>query len=174
MKRAIKFKLKNGKEVVIRPLKADDYDAFVKFYKEFVNGPSAKMNFEYPGAPVESKEHYVNAWTNKFVLNLMNFYIKNEFPIFAEFLIDNLAKQLDYQNFSEKYKKYKEKHFTGFTYSGYVHWYDLLGINRYNKEKRSNDVLWHMYSNEEDYLNKINEIFKDKYSIENFKNIVNI
>ena len=73
MKRAIKFKLKNGKEVVIRPLKADDYDAFVKFYKEFVNGPSAKMNFEYSGAPVAQKEHYVNAWTNKNFLYIAAF-----------------------------------------------------------------------------------------------------
>ena len=37
MKRAIKFKLKNGKVVTIRPLRADDYDAFAKFNKDFAN-----------------------------------------------------------------------------------------------------------------------------------------
>ncbi len=73
MKRAIKFKLKNGKVVTIRPLRADDYDAFVKFNKEFANGPSAKMNFEYSGAPVEPKENYVKVWSNKNYLYIAAF-----------------------------------------------------------------------------------------------------
>ena len=33
MNRAIKFKLKNGKEVVIRPMKIGDSDAFMKYIK---------------------------------------------------------------------------------------------------------------------------------------------
>ena len=65
MNRSIKFKLKNGWVLTIRPLRADDYDAFAKFNKDFANGPSAKMNFEYPGAPIESKEQLVKAWTNQ-------------------------------------------------------------------------------------------------------------
>lgn len=65
MNRSIKFKLKSGKEVTIRRLKPDDYDAFAKFNKDFAKGPSAKMNFEYPGAPIESKEQLVKAWTNQ-------------------------------------------------------------------------------------------------------------
>ncbi|MFQ6695742.1 MAG: hypothetical protein ACLRFF_01325 [Alphaproteobacteria bacterium] len=73
MKRAIKFKLKNGRVVTIRLLRADDYDAFVKFNKEFANGPSAKMNFEYPGAPVEPKENYVKVWSNKNYLYIAAF-----------------------------------------------------------------------------------------------------
>ncbi len=32
MKRAIKFKLKNGKEVVIRRVRGTDYDAMMKFF----------------------------------------------------------------------------------------------------------------------------------------------
>ena len=44
MKRAIKFKLKNGKVVTIRPLRADDYDAVMRYMKEFRKGPSAKMD----------------------------------------------------------------------------------------------------------------------------------
>ncbi|MBQ6011693.1 MAG: GNAT family N-acetyltransferase [Alphaproteobacteria bacterium] len=65
MNRAIKLKLKNGKIVTIRRLRAEDYDAVVKYYKEFNNGPSAKMVFEYPGSPVSTKEHMVNKWENK-------------------------------------------------------------------------------------------------------------
>ena len=116
----------------------------------------------------------VNAWTNPFILNAMEFYIKNKICNFAEFFVDSLAKQLDYQNFSEKYEKYRKEHFTGQLHSGYVHWYDLLGTNRYNTNNRHKNVLWHMYSSENDYLNEINKIFKDKYKLENFKNIVNI
>ena len=116
----------------------------------------------------------VNAWSNKFVLNIMDFYLKNQIMTFAEFFMDNIAKQLDYQNFSKKYEQYKKENFTGFTHSGYVHWYDLLGTNRYNIDNRHENVLWHMYSSENDYLNKIKEIFKDKYILNDVKDIVNI
>lgn len=116
----------------------------------------------------------VNAWTNSFVLNLMEFYLKNQICNFAEFFIDEIAKQLDFQNFSEKYEKYKKENFTGYLHSGYVHWYDILGTNRYNRNNRHENVLWHQYSSEEEYLNKVNEIFKNKYKLENVKNIVNI
>lgn len=65
MNRAIKFKLKNGKEVIIRPLKDTDYEAVKKYYTEFNKGPSAKMVFEYPGAPITPKEQMVQRWSNK-------------------------------------------------------------------------------------------------------------
>lgn len=113
----------------------------------------------------------VNAWTNEFVMKILNFYIKNNICVFAEFFNDEMAKQIDFQNFSEKYKNYKKENFTGYTYSGYVHWYDILGKNRYTKDDRNENVLWHMYSTPEDYLNKSNEIFKDKYKLDDFKNI---
>ena len=116
----------------------------------------------------------VKAWTNPFILNMMKFYLKNQFCTFAEFIMSNMAKQLDYQNFSEKYDKYKKQNNHGYTYSGYVHWYDLLGNNRFNNQKRHEDVLWHMYTNEETYLNEINKIFPNKYDLNNVKNIVNI
>lgn len=64
MKRAIKFKLKNNKIVVIRRLRDTDYEAVVKYYTEFDNGPSAKMVFEYPGAPIGTKEHMIDKWSN--------------------------------------------------------------------------------------------------------------
>lgn len=62
MNRSIKFKLKNGKVVTIRRLKPDDYDAIKKYYTEFNKGPSAKMVFEYPGAPIGTKDHMVQKW----------------------------------------------------------------------------------------------------------------
>ncbi|MBP5399632.1 MAG: GNAT family N-acetyltransferase [Alphaproteobacteria bacterium] len=65
MKRAINFKLKNGRTVVIRCLKDDDYDAVKKYYTEFDKGPSAKMVFDYPGAPIGTKEHFIKKWRNK-------------------------------------------------------------------------------------------------------------
>ena len=65
MNRAIKFKLKNGKEVTIRRLKPDDYEAFVKYMKEFVKGPSAKWTWQYPGRPLPPKERASKDWTSE-------------------------------------------------------------------------------------------------------------
>ena len=65
MKRAIKFKLKNGKEVTIRPLKIDDYDAFVKYMNEFRKGPSAKWTWQCPGRPLVTRERAEKDWSDK-------------------------------------------------------------------------------------------------------------
>ena len=65
MNRAVNFKLRNGKTVVIRRLRDIDYESVKKYYTEFYKGPGAKMVFEYPGAPVETKEHMVRKWENK-------------------------------------------------------------------------------------------------------------
>lgn len=116
----------------------------------------------------------VKAWTNDYVINMLTWYIKNDYPIFAEFLMDKIAKVLDYQNFSSKYEAWKKSHKTGYIYSGYVHWYDILGTNRYNEENRHKDVLWHMFKTEEDYLNASKLVFGDKYSLDDFKKFVNI
>ena len=65
MKRAVKFKLKDGRVVTIRPLRADDYDAFAKFHKEFAKGPGAKWAWMYPERPMPEKEHMLKDWSNK-------------------------------------------------------------------------------------------------------------
>lgn len=65
MKRAIKFKLKNGKEVTIRPLKIDDYDSFVKYMNEFRKGPSAKWTWQCPGRPLVTRERAEKDWSDK-------------------------------------------------------------------------------------------------------------
>ena len=65
MKHAVSFTLKNGRTVIIRCLCVEDYEAVKEYYAEFNNGSSAKMVFEYPDAPIETKEHMVQKWENK-------------------------------------------------------------------------------------------------------------
>lgn len=65
MNRAIQFKLKNGKVVTIRRLKPDDYDAFMKYIKEFSKGPGAKWTWQYPGRPMPPKERAAKDWTSE-------------------------------------------------------------------------------------------------------------
>ena len=48
MNHSIKFKLKNGKEVTIRRLKPDDYDALIHYRKQFATGPGAKWTWQHP------------------------------------------------------------------------------------------------------------------------------
>jgi hypothetical protein len=116
----------------------------------------------------------VNAWNDPYILNSMKWYIDNEFPVFAEFWNHELAKQIDFQNFSSKYETFRKSHFTGYKNSGYVHWTEILGTNRYTNDGRNKSVLWHMYNSESDYYEKSKEIFGNKYSLNDFKNIVNI
>ena len=108
----------------------------------------------------------VNAWTNDFTMNYMKFNVENELIVFPEYWIDSMAKQIDGQNFSKKYRKWKDSHYTGQLRSGYVHWYSILGKCRLTKDDRMNDVLWIDYTSKEEYFNKINEVFPNKYRIE--------
>ena len=64
--------------------------------------------------------------------------------------------------------KYKREHFTGELRSGYVHWKDLLGVDRYSKQGRRDGVLWHQYSRNEDYLLASEKVFGSKYRLEDF------
>jgi hypothetical protein len=116
----------------------------------------------------------VNAWANEHTMNVFEFFINNKFCTFAEFIMDNIAKQLDFQNYSTKYEEYKKSNKTGFTYSGYVHWYDLLGTCRYNDKNRHSDVLWHMYKSDNEYFKEINKIFPNKYDLNSVKNVTKI
>ena len=116
----------------------------------------------------------VKAWTTPYITNIMEWYIKNNFPVFAEYWYHELARQLDYQNFSIKYNEYKKDHFSGYKKSGYVQWLDTLGTCRYTNENRREKVLWHQYCTENDYFIESQKIFKNKYSINDFKQIVNI
>jgi hypothetical protein len=116
----------------------------------------------------------VNAWTNQYTMNHLKATIENEFPTFAEYWMDAMAKQIDDQNFSGKYDAWKKSHHAGQLHSGYVHWYDLLGTCRFNDANRHKDVLWHQFSKDEDYLAKLNEVFPGKYKIEDLRNVKEI
>lgn len=111
----------------------------------------------------------VNAWTNSFVIDHIRWQIDNEFPVYSEFWFDQMAKQLDFQNFSEKYNKFKKENYNEFIYSGYVHWYDILGIDLKSNKKRKNDkILWKDFKSKEDYFNESKKIFGNKYEVEKF------
>lgn len=114
----------------------------------------------------------VNAWASDEVLGLMNWYLKNEFPIFAEYWYNEIAREIGHYNKSERYAKVMRD--STFESSGYVLWKSLLGINRYSNEERNKNVLWHQVNSLEDYYKKSIEVFGDKYKLEDFKDIVNI
>ncbi len=64
MKRAIKFKLKNGKVVTIRRIHGTDYDDMMKFFDKIVRDPSVKYTSQYPGQPKKDKESSVAMYDN--------------------------------------------------------------------------------------------------------------
>lgn len=65
MKRAIKFKLKNGRVVTIRRLKLGDYGAFTKYMKDFSNGAGARWTWRHPDCPIMSPERAEKAWSDE-------------------------------------------------------------------------------------------------------------
>ncbi len=65
MKRAIKFKLKNGRVVTIRRVRDSDFDAVVKYFKDFSAGPSAKWISGYPDmSGGKSREQIIKPWND--------------------------------------------------------------------------------------------------------------
>lgn len=57
--RTIKFKLKNGKTVIIRRIRAKDYEDVMKFLEKFSSGPGAKWTNQYKGQPKKDYERSV-------------------------------------------------------------------------------------------------------------------
>ena len=68
MKRAIKFKLKNGKVVTIRRLVAADYETQMKFVEKFTRGPGAVQTMQYRGQPKKDKAITIRHYENNFVI----------------------------------------------------------------------------------------------------------
>lgn len=64
MKRAIKFKLKNGKVVTIRRIRGTDYDAVMKYLEKFTRGPGAKWTWQYAGQPKKNREKSIQIYEN--------------------------------------------------------------------------------------------------------------
>ncbi|MBO7559954.1 MAG: GNAT family N-acetyltransferase [Alphaproteobacteria bacterium] len=74
MKRAINFKMKNGKIVVIRPLKAADYGIAMTFLDNFVRGPGAIQTMQYLGQPKKDKQQTIAFYESPNNLILGVFY----------------------------------------------------------------------------------------------------
>lgn len=107
----------------------------------------------------------VNAWNTPYIIDLMKSNINNNYIIFAEYWFHELAKLLSYNNISEKWLKFNKKQNLDYFKSGYALWLDLLGNNRYNKDLRNPNVLWHMYSKPIDYYNVFNKVIGNKYRL---------
>ncbi len=81
MNRAIKFKLKNGKVVTIRRIRANDYEDVMKYLDKFSRGDGAKWTWQYAGQPKKDKEKsiqlyedsnslFLGAWDGKNVVGM--------------------------------------------------------------------------------------------------------
>lgn len=121
--------------------------------------------------PIRTEFFVMNtrAWTNEFTMNHMKFNIENELVVFPEFWLDSMSKQIDFQNFSKKYKRWKDSHYIPQTHSGYVQLKSLLGCCEYDDYDRHDSILWSGYSKKEDYFEKIKSVFGDKYTLEDVK-----
>ena len=64
MKRAIKFKLKNGKVVTIRRIRGTDYEDVMKYLSKFASGHGAKWTWQYAGQPKKDKEKSIQIYDN--------------------------------------------------------------------------------------------------------------
>jgi len=62
MKRAIQFKLKNGKTVTIRRTRGYDYEAQMKFMEKFSKDPGAFNTWQYAGQPKKDKEKSIKMY----------------------------------------------------------------------------------------------------------------
>jgi hypothetical protein len=109
----------------------------------------------------------VKHWSSAYPMYCMNWVLNNEYTIFAEFWFHEISKTLSGNNYSKKWAKYAAK--TPYLYSGYVKWLDILGTNRYTRENRNENVLWHMFSSSEDYYNESVKVFGEKYTQRDFQ-----
>ncbi len=62
MKRAINFKMKNGKSVIIRRIRGNDYDDVMKFMDKFSRDVGAIQTNQYAGQPKKDKEKSIQLY----------------------------------------------------------------------------------------------------------------
>ena len=108
---------------------------------------------------------YVPAYTQQYPLTCMQFSILNDYAVFAEFWWHELVKRISGNNWSDKWFNYIKNSKHGYDHSGYCMWQDVLGTCRFNNANRRHNTLWRHYSSKEDYLNELNKIFPNKYTI---------
>lgn len=115
----------------------------------------------------------VEIWTKEYPMFNLAWTIQNEYSIFAEFWMHEMAKTLSGNNYSEKWFNYVKKSKNGYLHSGYAIWKDILGTNRFNSDDRAGYTLWHKYSSINDYLNVSKQILGNKYTKSDFENCEN-
>ena len=106
----------------------------------------------------------VNLWNNNFTITRLSWFLNKNFTIFAEFWFHEIAKYISFKNKSAQWNNWVKDNCKNYFRSGYAYWFDLLGDDRYTSHKRHKDVLWHMYSTPEQYLEKLLPI-NEKYTI---------
>lgn len=115
----------------------------------------------------------VETWTKNYPMFNFIWTLENEFPVFAEYWMHEMAKTLSGNNYSEKWWKYIKESKNGYLYSGYTIWKDILGTNRFNSDNRAGYTLWHTYSTIDDYFKTSQQIFNNKYKKHDFEQIEN-
>ncbi len=100
----------------------------------------------------------VNAWNNDVVMNNIKYIIDNDIPILAEYWYHNIAKYLDYYNHSKLWAKFKTQQNMTYERSGYVMLKDLMGTCMKSNINRNSNVMWHMFCDKNDYINKIKTV----------------
>ena len=69
--RSVKFKLKNGKTVIIRSIQESDYDTVVEYLEKFSHDIGAVQTTMYPGRKKPSKEEFIKKYgTDENKLNI--------------------------------------------------------------------------------------------------------
>ena len=111
MNRSIKFKLKNGKIVTIRRLKATDYDAMMLFYERFSKGQGAKWTWMFPGRyKNRTKESMTRSWVdtdNLYIEVITNKIINENKSLYINFFSGKFLQIL--QEFARKILKKEVK-----------------------------------------------------------------
>ena len=110
----------------------------------------------------------VKAWTHEFPLTQLNSMLHYKLPVFAEYWFNDLARMLAYANASEKYRSYADAHRIGAAHEGFVKWNGLLGDSRYAANP---GALWHNSNPVEEYYNAARQVFGDRYTLEDFKQV---
>ena len=121
-------------------------------FTNFINNENYNINFNS-----DCIGFYVPAWCSDYPLQSMLFSIQNEMPVCINVWLHELSKTLSCNNFSDKWFTYCKQNKINYLHSGYAHW-DILE-NKY--------TLNCIMNNKNDYINKINKIFSNKYIKEN-------
>jgi hypothetical protein len=100
---------------------------------------------------------YVPVWTSQYALQCMLFAIQNEMTICPNIWFHELSKTMSGNNYSEKWYNYNKQNKTGYLFSGYANWFNILSTNKHEK------TLCYMFNNEEEFFEKLNKTKVEKH-----------